>query len=78
MKQKMFNTKKLEPRCEYCLIGIPSPDGESVVCEKRGIMLPASHCRSYIYDALKRNPQLKQQIPQFSKEDFSLDMGDEK
>lgn len=64
--------KDIEPRCEYCARGELSPDGESVLCIKRGVMLTYSHCRKFTYDPLKRQPSKKPPLPEFSKEDFSL------
>jgi len=74
MKQKMFNIKKIEPKCIYCATGIPSPDGGSVVCVRFGVMLPDSRCHGFEYDALKRNPAKKAKLPEFLESDFTLDL----
>jgi hypothetical protein len=74
MRQKLFNNKEIEPKCIYCAVGTPSPDGESVVCVRYGVMLPDSRCRAFEYDALKRNPPKKARLPEFSESDFSLDL----
>lgn len=70
----MFNIKKLEPKCVYCAVGTPSPDGGSVVCVRYGIMLPDSSCHAFEYDALKRTPPKKARLPEFSESDFTLDL----
>ncbi len=72
MKQSLLNAK-IPPACIYCAIGKPSCDGESVLCVKKGVMQPDSHCRAFRYDPLKRVPQQKPQLPVFSAEEFSLE-----
>ena len=47
--------KKIEPRCTYCAHGRALGDHQ-VVCPKKGVMDPGSHCRSFRYDPLKRVP----------------------
>lgn len=74
MKQKIFNFKTIEPKCIYCAVGALSPDGESVVCAKHGVMLPDSRCRNFRYDALKRDPHKRSKLPRFSESDFTLDI----
>ena len=43
----------------------PPPDADQVVCDKKGVMSGASHCRAFRYDPLKRVP------PRPAKADFS-------
>ena len=50
MKKKRLSADKYPPRCAYCKKGRLSPDGESVLCEKNGIVEKKSSCRSYKYD----------------------------
>ena len=47
--------KSIEPRCAYCAHG-RSLDQEQIVCPRKGVMDPGSHCRSFRYDPLKRVP----------------------
>ena len=47
--------KSIEPRCAYCAHGRPL-DQEQIVCPRKGVMDPGSHCRSFRYDPLKRVP----------------------
>lgn len=47
--------KDIEPRCAYCARGHAVNERE-VACKKHGITDPASHCRSFVYDPLKREP----------------------
>ena len=63
MKKRLLNKKQYPPKCEYCSRGRLSPDGESVLCPKKGIMELNDFCRRYKYDVLKRVP-VKQQIIQ--------------
>ncbi len=62
----------LEPRCEYCSRGELTADKQSVLCVKKGVMLPHSSCRRFSYDPLKREPKPLPKKQQFSPEDFSL------
>lgn len=72
--KEMEKTKKTEiaPKCEYCIHARPSPDGETVLCAKKGVMEKDSKCRKYKYDILKRQPKHKPKMPEFSAEDFSI------
>ncbi len=51
----MIFSKKIEPRCQYCEFGKMLND-QKVVCIKKGVMSPTSHCRKFRYDPLKRLP----------------------
>lgn len=72
MKQTVLN-KKIEPACKYCAVGRLSCDEQTVLCTKKGVMQPDSHCRAFRYDPLRRVPREKPSMPQFSAEDFSLE-----
>lgn len=72
MKQKLFDKKKYSPSCTYCLYGKLTADGESVLCVKKGVMLPESSCRKYIYDPLKRKPGRLMQPDKHEPEEFAL------
>ena len=65
--------KKIEPRCAYCARG-RSLSQEQVVCDKKGVMSAASHCRAFQYDPLKRVPPrpAKVEFSSLKDEDFSL------
>lgn len=65
--------KNHKPACGYCRHGRLSPDKDSVLCVKKGIMQPDSSCFSFKYDPLKRRPGRKPVInTDFSPEDFKL------
>lgn len=72
MKYSLFN-KKITPKCIYCSNGVTTADGQKVLCSKRGVMLPDSHCKKFNYDVLKRVPESQPAIPCFTAEDFSID-----
>ncbi|MEI6578939.1 MAG: hypothetical protein WCN92_05680 [Eubacteriales bacterium] len=72
MKNKLLNEKTISPACTYCVHGRLSPDKLSVLCIKKGVMLPTSSCRRFIYDPLKRQPQRLPRLPKFNAEDFEL------
>lgn len=70
--KKLFNFNS-EPSCGYCKFGRLSPDSQMILCIKKGIMMPESHCSSFKYDPLKRKPKPKSQIfTDFSEDEFSL------
>ena len=65
--------KNIDPRCSYCVRSRPL-DADQVVCDKKGVMSGASHCRAFRYDPLKRVPP-PPVAPDFSRlkdEDFTL------
>lgn len=72
MKKTVYNTENIEPQCEYCVLGKPSPDGETVLCPKKGIVRKDYSCRKYKYDVMKRVPKKAPKLQNFDKEDFSL------
>ena len=75
MKQKIFGAN-VEKTCACCEMGRPSPDGEMILCNKKGLRVPSSVCRSFRYDPLKRRPPaaILPQTSDFSAADFSLDI----
>jgi len=69
--QRLFNAN-ISPACEYCNFGRLSPDFQSVLCSKKGVMSPSSSCRHFKYDPLKRRPKKQPKLKEYSKEDFEL------
>ena len=72
MRQELYN-KKIEPACKYCAVGQNSCDGETVLCTKKGVMQPDSHCRAFRYDPLKRVPRTAPKLPEYSADEFSIE-----
>ena len=72
MKNKFLNEKEISPSCSYCEYGKISPDGESVLCIKKGVMDKDSYCKKFSYDILKRQPRRPMKLEEFSADDFSL------
>lgn len=72
MKRKLTEKKKYAAVCENCLHGRLSPDGESVLCIKKGIVQTDGTCRRYSYDPLKRRPKKPLLIEQADPSDFTL------
>ncbi len=72
MKKKLLNADKYPAKCEYCLKGRPSPDGENVLCVKNGIVPKNSSCRAYKYDVMKRCPAKPAAIESVDPEDFKI------
>ena len=65
--------KNIDPRCSYCARSRPL-DADQVVCDKKGVMSGASHCRAFRYDPLKRVPPrpAKADSSRLKDEDFQL------
>lgn len=72
MKRKLLEKKKYPAVCENCLHGRLSPDEQSVLCIKKGIVEPDGSCRRYSYDPLKRKPKKPLLIEQANPADFEL------
>ena len=43
--------------CLFCESAVPLADGESVLCEKKGVVTADYVCRGFRYDPLKRVPK---------------------
>ncbi len=71
MKKSVFSGD-VSPRCIYCENGSTTANGQTVLCTKKGVMLPDSFCKKFRYDPLKRVPQTAKIQSDFSAEDFSL------
>ena len=69
----MLFRKDIEPRCAYCAKGSRVKEDE-VLCRKKGIVHPESHCRAFEYDPLRRDPPppVKLNTSKLSEEDFKL------
>lgn len=57
MKKKLTNDKKYEAVCRNCFFGRFSPDGQIILCDKKGMSDPDGSCKKYKYDPLKRVPR---------------------
>ncbi len=71
-KKALLSEKELSPCCGYCEHANPAPDGEHVLCAKRGVMLPDSSCPKFSYDPLMRIPRQPLKLPDFNEEEFRL------
>jgi hypothetical protein len=47
LSKKIIEAK--EPRCEYCVIGKLSADGENILCPKKGVMNKDFSCKKFRY-----------------------------
>ncbi len=72
MKSKLFNKNAYEAVCRNCKNGRLNPEGESVLCVKKGIVDPDGKCRRYSYDPLKRVPRRKLVVSEANPEDFVI------
>ena len=70
--KKLLNKKEISPSCSYCAYGKLSPDKETVLCKKKGIVEKDFACRKFVYDVLKRQPKRPKKLEKFNPEDFSL------
>ncbi len=71
MSDKIFN-KRIEPKCEYCVYGIPLDYDNEILCRKRGITENDDYCRRFKYDPLKREPRKEKISDNYNPEDFIL------
>ena len=72
VKRKLLEKKKYPSVCETCLHGRLSPDAQSVLCVKKGIVETDGKCRKYSYDPLKRIPKKPLLVQQANPEDFKI------
>ena len=70
--KKLLNKKEISPSCSYCAYGKLSPDGETVLCKKKGVVEKDFACRKFQYDVLKRQPKRPIELEKYNPEDFSL------
>ena len=71
--KKLFNKNDITPSCSYCVHGKLSPNKESILCVKAGIVDLDYSCKKFKYDPLKRQPRRPKAIDKFDASDFSLD-----
>lgn len=69
----MLFQKKIEPRCVYCAKGAPLGE-DKILCARKGVVDPGSHCSRFRYDPLKRTPPRPAALDfsSLKDEDFSL------
>lgn len=72
MKKKLINPKKYDNECRNCEVGRISPDGQNVLCPKKGIRELDGKCRAYRYDPLKRCPKKSLVVESADPADFEL------
>ena len=72
--KKLLNKKEISPSCSYCALGKLAPDGETVLCKKKGVVEKDFSCRKFKYDPCKRVPVKAKAMDfsQYSPEDFKL------
>ena len=70
---KIVKGKNVTPSCSYCKHGNISPDNETVLCIKKGVVDKEYYCRKFSYDPLKRQPERPRKIPKdFNPDDFEI------
>lgn len=70
-QKKLFGSN-IEPACTYCRFGNVSSDEAMYLCEKKGVVSPYFSCNKFEYMPTKRIPKRRPNLPQYSKDDFSL------
>lgn len=65
--------KKIDRACSYCQFA-GKVDGESMICQKYGVVPAGHHCRKFRYDPLKRVPSRPnvKRFDQLDDKDYSL------
>ena len=66
----MSKKKDIDKLCAYCVKAQPLADGETMLCEKNGVVACDNKCRKFRYDPLKRVPA---PIPRPEHVNLSLD-----
>lgn len=62
------------PRCcAYCLRGKASPQGDMILCPRRGVVPESFFCSRFRYDPLKRVPRRAPALPDFDPDEFRID-----
>lgn len=74
MKQmaKAFFGSKIDPACAYCEYGKLTKDGQTVLCNRHGVVAPFYCCKKFVYAPLKRVPGKVHTLQKFEKSDFAL------
>lgn len=75
LKQKIFGAN-IEKNCACCEFGKTAPDGDMILCIKKGLRAPDSKCMAFRYDPFKRRPPAAA-LPvteELTAADFSLDV----
>lgn len=69
----MLFRKKIDRACSYCQFA-GKVDGESMICQKYGVVPAGHHCRKFRYDPLKRVPSRPnvKRFDQLDDKDYSL------
>ena len=69
----MLFRKKIDRACSYCQFA-GKVDGESMSCQKYGVVPAGHHCRKFRYDPLKRVPSRPnvKRFDQLDDKDYSL------
>lgn len=64
---------KIDRACSYCQFA-GKVDGESMICQKYGVVPAGHHCRKFRYDPLKRVPSRPnvKRFDQLDDKDYSL------
>ena len=65
--------KKIDRACGYCQYA-GKVDGETMICQKYGVVPALHHCRKFRYDPLKRVPSRPSVKPlaNLDEKDYSL------
>lgn len=72
MKKKLLNASSVDKICANCAYGRHTPDGETVLCTKKGVMTYYSSCRKFEYDPLNRTPARPLGFSEHTMEEFEL------
>ena len=73
MAKRALYGNRIEPACEVCRHGRRAADGQTVLCNYKGVVPLYHRCRKYEYDPLRRIPARPPALKAHSAEEFSLD-----
>ncbi len=72
MKNQEFLSEEYPKKCECCE-NLKSKEGEiPLVCRIRGEVKPEGFCRRFVFDPLRKKPNIGFNIKKFTKKDFEL------
>lgn len=70
--KKVVNRGESNRCCANCAHGRHTPQGDAVLCEKKGVKATDSCCRQFKYDPLNRIPSKPLALSEHSPEEFQL------
>ena len=68
----MKKQNEIEKYCKFCENAKTLSDGDTMLCDRFGIVSASHKCRRFIYDPMKREPKRLKQDPQLEYVDTDI------